>query len=111
MANHWRGGLLGRDLQALLVRRGETVTGLARGDLDLTDHRAIGAAMRMYQPEVVVNCAAWTAVDEAEDREDEALAVNGSGVVALARACRSAGSQLVHLSTDYVFGDPCCPAL
>jgi dTDP-4-dehydrorhamnose reductase len=52
----------------------------------------------------VVNCAAWTAVDDAEAREDEALLVNGRGAENVAAACAASGSRLVHVSTDYVFG-------
>ena len=98
------GGMLGRDLVDVLGRQGEDVTGLWRGDLDVTDESAVRALILRAQPAVVVNCAAWTAVDDAEAREDEALLVNGRGAENLAAACATSGSRLVHVSTDYVFG-------
>ena len=96
-------GMLGRDLTALLTARGEEFTALTRADLDLTDVDAVMAAVSSVKPDVVVNCAAWTAVDAAEKHEAEALAVNGHGAGNLAAACGEAGALLVHPSTDYVF--------
>ena len=96
-------GMLGRDLTALLAARGEEFTALARADLDLTDADAVTAAVASVKPDVVVNCAAWTAVDAAEEHEAAALAVNGHGPANLAAACAGAGALLVHPSTDYVF--------
>jgi dTDP-4-dehydrorhamnose reductase len=108
------GGMLGCDLVAALAGHGEDVTGLSRKELDVTDGVAVAAALAESRPDVVVNCAAWTAVDDAESHEDEALAVNGTGAahVAAAIAAGSAapGCRLVHLSTDYVFaGDATAP--
>jgi dTDP-4-dehydrorhamnose reductase len=97
------GGMLGRDLVAALERRGELVTGLDRPDLDVTDGAAVAAAVAAARPDVVVNCAAWTAVDDAEKHEERALAVNGGGPAHLAEACAAGGARLVQLSTDYVF--------
>jgi dTDP-4-dehydrorhamnose reductase len=96
-------GMLGRDLTALLSDRGEEFTALARADLDITDTAAVTAAVASVKPDVVVNCAAWTAVDAAEEHEAEALAINGHGPAVLAAACAEAGALLVHPSTDYVF--------
>jgi dTDP-4-dehydrorhamnose reductase len=97
------GGMLGRDLVTVLDGRGAAVTGLSRGDLDITDTGAVRAALGRWQPDVVVNCAAWTAVDDAEAHEDAALRVNGQAVAGLAAQCAAAGRALVQLSTDYVF--------
>lgn len=97
------GGMLGHDLVAVLRRAGEPVVGLARTDLDITVEDAVIAAVRSHRPRVIVNCAAWTAVDEAEAHEAEALHVNGTGTVHLAVACAAQGIRLVHVSTDYVF--------
>jgi dTDP-4-dehydrorhamnose reductase len=97
------GGMLGRELVRQLRGRGEVVSALAHGDLDVTNSGAVEAALDSVRPEVVVNCAAWTAVDLAETREREALAVNGQGPAFLASACASARARLVQLSTDYVF--------
>jgi dTDP-4-dehydrorhamnose reductase len=96
-------GMLGRDLTDLLRLRGAEFTALARADLDIADARAVTAAVSSVKPDVVVNCAAWTAVDAAEEHEAQALAVNGRGAANLAAACANAGALLVHPSTDYVF--------
>ncbi len=96
-------GMLGRDLVTVLEHRGEIVTGLTRQDLDITDGEAIRAALRHWQPAVVVNCAAWTAVDAAETAEDAAYRLNGQAVVDLAAACAADGVSLIQPSTDYVF--------
>lgn len=98
------GGMLGRDLATALERAGEDVAALTRRDLDITDGAAVHRAVLTHRPGVVVNCAAWTAVDEAEAHEREALRVNGDGAAHLAAACADSGARLVHLSTDYVFG-------
>jgi len=108
------GGMLGCDLVAALGGSSDGVTALSRKELDVTDEVAVAAALADSRPDVVVNCAAWTAVDDAESHEDEALAVNGAGAanVAAAIAAGSAapGCRLVHLSTDYVFaGDAAAP--
>lgn len=112
-------GMLGRDLSALLTSNNEPFTGLGRGDLDVTDSSAVAAALARHRPAVVVNCAAWTAVDDAEAHEPDALRVNGDGAANLAAACARAGAAMVQLSTDYVFdghasspyaeGDPAAP--
>ena len=98
------GGMLGQDIGHVLRRRSEPVTALARGELDITDALAVADCISAHNPDVVVNCAAWTAVDAAEEHEDEALRINGSGVANLAAQCQRHGSRLVQLSTDYVFG-------
>jgi dTDP-4-dehydrorhamnose reductase len=95
--------MLGRELVKQLRGRGELICALAHRDLDVTSPGAVEASLDTIRPEVVVNCAAWTAVDLAEAHEREALAVNGHGPAFLASACASAGARLVHLSTDYVF--------
>jgi len=97
------GGMLGRDLVALLERGGETVTGLTRQQLDVTDAAAVNGAVLGLKPDVVVNCAAWTAVDDAEAHEGDALEVNGRGAANIAAACASSGARMVQMSTDYVF--------
>src|SRR5690348_820403 len=103
-------GMLGRDLTALLSARGEEFTALTRADLDVTDGAAAAAAVAAVKPDVVVNCAAWTAVDAAEEHEAQALAINGHGPANLAAACAAVGAVLVHPSTDYVFhGDASAP--
>ncbi|GAA2224793.1 MULTISPECIES: dTDP-4-dehydrorhamnose reductase [Streptomyces] len=97
------GGMLGRDVVEELTRRGETVVGLDRTALDITDPGAVDAAVREHRPDLVVNCAAYTAVDDAETDEARALEINGDGPRFLARACAAQGARLIHVSTDYVF--------
>ncbi|MGW0496224.1 dTDP-4-dehydrorhamnose reductase [Streptomyces sp. NPDC003007] len=97
------GGMLGRDVVEELTRRGENVTGLDRTALDITDAGAVDAAVREHRPDLVVNCAAYTAVDDAETDEARALEINGDGPRLLARACAAHDARLLHVSTDYVF--------
>ncbi|WP_328503161.1 dTDP-4-dehydrorhamnose reductase [Streptomyces sp. NBC_00457] len=97
------GGMLAQDVLGRLAEAGEQVVALDRAALDLTDRAAVQQALELHRPAVVVNCAAWTAVDDAETREAEALAINGDGPAHLAAACASTGTVLLHVSTDYVF--------
>jgi dTDP-4-dehydrorhamnose reductase len=97
------GGMLGTDLVAAVASRGEIVTGLDRASLDVTDAAAVAEAIARCRPDVVVNCAAWTAVDDAEAAEERALTVNAGGPANLAAACAGLGARLVQVSTDYVF--------
>ena len=92
-------GMLGRDVRAALVDR--AVTALSRAELDISDPAAVRAAVSGH--DVVINCAAYTKVDEAEAHEDAAYAINATGAGNLARAAARAGATLVHVSTDYVF--------
>ncbi|MGC9539451.1 dTDP-4-dehydrorhamnose reductase [Streptomyces sp. UG1] len=97
------GGMLGRDLVEELSTRGEQVTGLDHRDLDITDAEAADRALAAHRPELVVNCAAYTAVDDAEQDEERALRVNGDGPRQLARACAAHQARMIQISTDYVF--------
>ena len=97
------GGMLGRDLVTVLDSHREAVTGLGCSDLDITDVGAVRRALDRWQPTVLVNCAAWTAVDDAEAREEDALRVNGHAVAVLAALCAARGITLVQISTDYIF--------
>jgi dTDP-4-dehydrorhamnose reductase len=74
-----------------------------RIDLDVTNADAVQKAITDARPDVVVNCAAWTDVDAAEEHQDAAFAVNAVGPANIARACAMRSAALVHLSTDYVF--------
>ncbi|MFD5230204.1 dTDP-4-dehydrorhamnose reductase [Streptomyces qaidamensis] len=97
------GGMLGRDVVGELASRGETVVGLDRAALDITDPEAVDAAVREHRPDLVVNCAAYTAVDDAESDEARALEINGDGPRLLARSCAAHDARMIHVSTDYVF--------
>ena len=95
-------GMLGTDATALLGDHGHDVVGVDLGDLELTDATAVKAALE--DVDVVLNCAAWTAVDEAENREDDATVANVTIPRVLAGAAAATGTRLVQISTDYVFG-------
>ncbi len=92
-------GMLGQDLLPALAAH--DVTAPARAELDITDEVAVRRAVEGH--DVVVNLAAYTAVDAAEEHEDEARAINATGAGVLARAAAEAGARIIHVSTDYVF--------
>jgi len=106
-------GMLGRDLvEALGSVPDAEVRGVDRGDFDITDPSSVQRALReaVGRGDVVVNCAAWTDVDGAEEHEETATLVNGTGAGHLATACGELGARLVQISTDYVFaGDATVP--
>ena len=95
------GGMVASDLVGALESRGEDAIALSRNDLDITDSRAVAEAVRHHRPSIIVNCAAYTRVDDAESNENIANGVNGSAVEILANAAREA--LLVQISTDFVF--------
>lgn len=82
---------------ALLDERAEITA------LDITDYYLVRAAIESFMPDTVINCVAYTAVDDCEDHEEEARLVNETGVKNLAMAVKNIGACLVHISTDYVF--------
>lgn len=94
-------GMLGQDLVAQLADRGDTVTAVDRDEVDITDQAATAAAIAGH--DVVVNCAAYTAVDAAEEDESGAFTVNALGAASVARAASMHHARIVHISTDYVF--------
>ena len=95
-------GQVGRELSSLLKPFGE-LTLFGKEDLDLTQADRIREQLRNVQPHVIVNAAAYTAVDQAEEEPDLALAVNGTAPAILAEEAKKLGAALVHYSTDYVF--------
>ncbi len=95
-------GMLGSDLVFLLTAAGYDVLARPRAELDITDPRQVSRSLRELRPEVVVNCAAFTKVDDCET-DARAFEVNAEGVANLADACGHAGAQLVQISTDFVF--------
>lgn len=97
------GGQVGASLRWRALARGQGVIGLNRGELDITDAHAVRHAIDDLRPEIVINCAAYTAVDKAEEEPDLAMAINGTGAGNVARACALTAVPLIHLSTDYVF--------
>ena len=97
------GGMLAEDLITCLSERGYEIVALPRSELDITDLGAIRAAANKSEPELMINCAAYTKVDKAEKEETRALMVNGFGVQNLCLLCQERDIPLVHFSTDYVF--------
>lgn len=94
--------MLAADVVDALRSAGATQLTLTdREELDILDAAAVSAAVAAA--DLVVNCAAYTAVDAAEDNEDVAFAINATGPAILAAACAAYGARLVHISTDYVF--------
>lgn len=97
-------GQLGSELVDLYASRaGDEVLGLDLPDLDITAADSVAAAFADFAPDVVINCAAWTAVDAAEENEESAFVVNADGPRVLAEACAASDAWLVQVSTDYVF--------
>ena len=96
-------GMLGRDVvEACSVRRHEVI-GLARAELDITHSSEVEAAIDEIRPAVVINCAAYTNVDGAEDDERTAMLVNDAAAALVAAAAGSHGAKVIHPSSDYVF--------
>ncbi|HEX7708511.1 MAG TPA: dTDP-4-dehydrorhamnose reductase [Thermoanaerobaculia bacterium] len=96
-------GMLGSDLRQLLTDQGEQLVALDRSELDITDSTAVNACINDHSPSIIVNCAAYTAVDRAEEEEGLATAINGSAVEHLAAAANAVNALLVQVSTDFVF--------
>jgi dTDP-4-dehydrorhamnose reductase len=95
--------MLGLDLVASIDSAGYEVVPLPRAELDITDATAVLAAIDRHHPDVVINAAAYTKVDGAQDDEATAQAVNGDGAGNLAAAAAENGAWIIHVSTDYVF--------
>ncbi|MFT5482426.1 MAG: dTDP-4-dehydrorhamnose reductase [Halieaceae bacterium] len=95
-------GQLGRELRASVPLDVELVARNRTG-LDICDGVAVAATVATEKPDVVINAAAYTAVDRAESEPERAFAINETGAANLARAAASQGSRLIHVSTDFVF--------
>lgn len=88
----------------LVQRAGNmNIHGLDRSELDITDAAAVNAKVQALQPALIINAAAYTAVDKAESEREQAFAVNSTGAANLAHSAQQAGIPLLHISTDYVF--------
>ena len=97
------GGQLGWELARHCAAAGDTVVALDRAQLDVGDSRAVSDAVTAHRPHVVVNAAAWTAVDACESDPQRAFRDNAQAVGSLRDACERTGVHLVQMSTDYVF--------
>ena len=100
-----KGQLGSRLVECGARRKALHVVGLAQTDLDITHPASIRNALAKHTPDVVVNAAAYTAVDLAESEQNRAFEINGKGVKHLAEVCSQDGVALIHVSTDYVFGE------
>lgn len=97
------GGMLGRAVVEEYEGRGADVAALPRTELDVTDPDGVKQAFDRFAPQIVIHCAAYTAVDQAESEPEAASRVNGVGAGFVARECQRTGSIFVYPSTDYVF--------
>lgn len=103
------GGQLGQDCLKVMEKE-HIVHGRTSGQLNITRPEQVRQEIRTLRPDVVVNCAAYTAVDRCESEQDACWAVNADGAAHLAEACATSGARLIHISTDYVFaGDKPVP--
>ena len=98
-------GQLGYDVKKQLTQRGFEAIGTDVSDMDITDGTAVDEKFDAVNPDVVIHCAAWTAVDAAEDDENKSkvYAVNVIGTENIANACKKHNCKMVYISTDYVF--------
>jgi len=96
-------GMLGRDVLLAAGNAGHDVVGYGRAELDVTDPAVLSRKLDLERPDVVINCAAWTDVDGAEEAEEAAFAVNGAGAGNVAAAAAGIEARVLHVSTDYVF--------
>ncbi len=98
-------GQLGTDMMAELARRGVEAVGVDIADMDILDGDCVHRTLEAARPDAVIHCAAWTAVDLAEDAEnrEKVFQVNAAGTEHVAQACRDIGCKLAYISTDYVF--------
>lgn len=96
-------GMLGRAVVLEGRRRGSAVLGLSRAQADIADPARLAYWLDVFAPEVVINCAAFTRVDDCERARDHAMAINGDAVAGVLAQARVASARLVHISSDYVF--------
>lgn len=96
-------GQLGRELQSLAHGSDHSWLFCDVAELDITQPEAVETFFQVHCPQVVINCAAYTAVDQAEEDEETCMRINADAVGILARACHRHSATLVHISTDYVF--------
>jgi dTDP-4-dehydrorhamnose reductase len=97
------GGQVGHDLVEWCIRSGDECLAPGRADLDICDRDAVHAAVAAFQPDAVIHCAAWTAVDACESDPERAMVTNALAVRWMREATDRIGAHLVTLSTDYVF--------
>ena len=96
-------GQLGFDVVNELTKRGHGAVGVDVSDMDVTDAESVNRVMQKVKPDAVIHCAAWTAVDAAEDNEDKVRLVNAVGTENIVKECKALDCKLIYISTDYVF--------
>lgn len=96
-------GMLGQELLAALETRGHEAVGQSKEQLDVSNSAAVRDLINLLKPEVIVNCAAYTRVDDAEANEEVATKINAEGVANLASAVDAVGALLIQISSDFVF--------
>lgn len=96
-------GQLGIDVMNELKKRQHEAVGVDVDEMDITNAEAVKNVMETVKPETVIHCAAWTAVDAAEDKEEIVRQVNAVGTQNIAHMCKKLGCKLMYISTDYVF--------
>ena len=96
-------GQLGFDVVNELNKRGHEAVGVDIAEMDITDKLSVDTVISSVKPQAVIHCAAWTAVDAAEDNEDKVRAINATGTKYIAEVCKDIGAKLMYISTDYVF--------
>lgn len=96
-------GQVGSDVVKELENRNHTVIGVGSAEMDITDAEKVANVLRECCPDAVIHCAAWTAVDQAEDCEEDAYRVNVEGTENIAKLCKELGCKMMYISTDYVF--------
>jgi dTDP-4-dehydrorhamnose reductase len=97
------GGMLGQDLAPAAAAAGWDVIPFTRAELDIADRQAVDRCIRVARPDIVINAAAWTDVDGAEEAQADAVAINGAGAGNVARAAQACQAWTIHISSDYVF--------
>ena len=96
-------GQLGSDVMAELLKRNIEAVGAARKDFDLTNEEGMRKFIKAHEPDAVIHCAAYTAVDKAEDESELAMQVNGHATKVIAEVCKDINAKMIYISTDYVF--------
>lgn len=96
-------GQLGYDVVNELEKRGHTAIGVDIEELDITDAEAVDKMITEATPDAVIHCAAWTAVDAAEDNEEKCRQVNAYGTENIAKICKKLDCKMMYISTDYIF--------
>lgn len=98
-------GQLGWDVVKELKKRNIECCGTGSKEMDITDREAVSRFIEDYRPDAIIHCAAYTAVDKAEDEPEKCRDVNVNGTAYIAEACKVVDAKMVYISTDYVFGD------